>query len=370
MKTRTILAGAAAGVLLFGGAATADVVKLRNGDALDGRATDLGESVQVVSGEQTLVLPWSKVSVIEKTDKSSPSCQGGACPTGGFEKAAADLKSKGFVSRDGKWILKEEADALDRRAAIEKQATEEEKRAAKLLESLGDRTPAVAKYAAEALAAVEPDLRRRLYLVGARHRNEAVRAASAKGLGVKGDEGVVRTLLQLAVKDGDAAVRDAAAHSLKAVALPEIATPLIRTLDAGNASMRMNAAHALQVMGTRRSVETLIRRVHWVAGASNRANVQVLNQVSYISDYDVEIAQLSQIGDPIVSQLRDGVVLDVKVWGAEGTSIEVERRAYVSALEGITGKSFGSDVKAWASWWVESGKKEYAVADAEARAKN
>ena len=359
MSARTLLAGAAAAALLFGGSASADVVKLRNGDALEGSATDLGESVQVVTGKDTLVLPWSKVSVIDR-----------GCCGEGFKKASADLSAKGFVARDGKWILKEEAEALDRRAAVEKQASEEEKRAAKLLESLGDRSPAVAKFAAEAMASVEPDLRRRLYLVGARHKNDAVRAASAAGLGKKGDEGVVRTLLQLAVKDNEATVRAAAAESLKTVALPEIATPLIRALESDNAAIRMNAAYALEVTGSRRSVETLIRRVHWIAGPSNRANLQVLNQVSYISDYDVEIAQLAQIGDPIVSQLREGVILDVKVFGAEGTSIEVERRAYVHALEHITGKTFGSDVKAWATWWTETGKKEYALADAEARAKN
>ncbi len=367
MSARTLLAGAAAAALFLGGSASADVVKLRNGDALEGSATDLGESVQVVSGKETLVLPWSKVSVIDRA--CSTACKPPASEEG-YRKAVADLAAKGFVARDGKWILKEEAEALDRRAALEKQASEEEKRAAKLLESLGDRSPAVAKFAAEALASVEPEMRRRLFLVGARHRNDAVRAASAAGLGRKGDEGVVRTLLQLAVKDGSPGVRAAAADSLKTVALPEIATPLIRALDSENAAVRMNAAYALDVMGSRRSVETLIRRVHWVAGPSNRANLQVLNQISYISDYDVEIAQLSQIGDPIVSQLREGVVLDVKVYGAEGTSIEIERRAYVHALEHITGKNYGSDVKAWATWWTESGKKEYALAEAEARAKN
>jgi len=367
MTGTRLIAGIAAGALLVGGTASADVVKLRNGEVLEGRATDLGETVQVVSGESTVVLPWSKVSLI---DRAGDACCKPKADDAAWKKATADLTAKGFVSRDGKWILKEESEALDRRAAIEKQASEEEKRAAKLLESLGDRTPAVRTYAAEALASVDRDLRRRLFLVGARHRNEAVRAASAAGLGLKGDEGVVRTLLQLAVKDPSSEVRAAAAASLKTVALPEIAAPLIRCLDAENAAVRMNAAYALGETGTRRSVETLIRRVHWVAGASNRANLQVMNQISYISDYDVEIAQLSQIGDPIVSQLREGVILDVKVFAAEGTDIEIERRAYVHALGAITGKEFGSDVKAWTSWWVESGKKEYALAEAEARAKN
>jgi hypothetical protein len=424
---KRVVAGVAACSFLFGGAAAADVVKLRNGDILEGKATDLGESVQVVSGDSTLELPWSRVQVIDRAstaadelktrraevkdgdakglfalalwcqrqgmvaeakdlaakvialdaenagarsmlgeEKVCPPC--GPCPEGsGWKKGDDLLAAKGFTARGGKWVLKEEAEALDRRAAAEREATAEEKRAAKLLESLGDRTPAVRAYAVEALASVDPALRRRLYLVGARHRNDAVRAASAAGLAAKGDEGVVRTLLQLAVKDSSADVRAAAAGALRTVAIPEIGNPLVRCLDAGNESVRMNAAAALGVFyegggaGGRVAVETLVRRVQWVAGPSNRANIQVMNQVSYIGDYDVEIAQLSQIGDPIVMQLREGVILDVKVFGAVGNDVEIERRAYVQALGNITGKTFGSDVKAWVSWWNGDGRKEYAA---------
>jgi HEAT repeat protein len=430
MTKMRILAGVAAGAFLLGGTAAADVVRLRNGDLLEGRATDLGETVQVVTGETTVELPWSKVQLIDRAssskdvlaarragvkdddakglfalalwcqrqgmaaeardlagkvialdsgnagaramlgeEKARPCCPG--CPEGSaWLKGDELLAAKGFAARNGKWLLKEEAEALDRRAASERQASEEEKRAAKLLESLGDRTPAVRAFATEALASVDPALRRRLFLVGARHRNEAVRAASAGGLGLKGDEGVVRTLLQLAVKDSSEEVRSAAARSLKAVSIPEIGSPLVRCLEAGNESVRMNAADALGVFyagagagdGSRVAVETLVRRVHWVAGPSNRANIQVMNQISYIGDYDVEIAQLAQIGDPIVMQLREGVILDVKVFGAEGTDTEIERRSYVRALGNITGKGFGSDVKAWTSWWAGEGRKEYAAA--------
>ena len=412
-----LLAGVAAGAFLLAPfrveEAAADVVRLRNGDILEGKATDLGESVQVVSGEATLELPWSAVRVIDRTataaddfrarlaavkDDDAKGLYGLAlwCARQGMVGEAKDLaakvaaldgshegarsmlgeqktrcgtwkkggellEAKGFVARDGRWMLQSEADALDRRAAIEKQASEEERRVARLLESLGDRNPSVRSYASEAMASVDPELRRRLFLVGARHRSEAVRAASAAGLGLKGDEGVVRTLLQLAVKDSAPEVRASAARSLKAVDVPEAAAPLVRCLDAGSASVRMNAAAALGTMGSRTSVETLIRRVHWVAGPSNRANIQVLNQVSYISDYDVEIAQLAQIGDPIVSLLREGIILDVKVFGAEGTDTEIERRAYTQALASITGKDFGADGKAWAKWWTEEGRAAFAA---------
>ena len=131
----------------------------------------------------------------------------------------------------------------------------------------------------------------------------------------------------------------------------------------------MNAAEALGNYGDKMGVETLVRLVHWVSGSGSRVNFQSLNQVSYVSDYDVEIAQLAQIGDPIVQQLREGVILDVKVFAAEGTDIEVERRVYTRALASITGKDFGGDAKAWAKWWVEEGKTAM-LGDASGASKN
>ncbi len=45
---------------------------------------------------------------------------------------------------------------------------------------------------------------------------------------------------------------------------------------------------------------------------AQRANVSVLNQVSYVADYEVEIAQASNIADPVVQTIQEGVVLDVR----------------------------------------------------------
>lgn len=412
MRGLRILALGAAAAAIAGGTAAADVVRLRNGDILEGKAKDLGESVQVVAGASTVELPWAQVEVIDRAATAADDLaakraalkdddakgllalaiwcrrQGlveearglaekvaalepdnaGAREILGVQKTCcgglkgdALLEAKGFVRRDGAWILKAEAEALDRAAARERAATEAEKQAARNLESLGDRSPAVRSYAAEALAASDPALRRRLFLVGARHRNAAVRAASAAGLGVKGDEGVARTLLQLAVKDASPEVRASAAGALKTLALPEVALPLEKALGSENPAVRTYAVEALGTIGSRTSVETILRRVHWVAGGAGRANLQVLNQVSYIKDYDVEIAQLAQIGDPIIDQLRDGVVLDCKVFSAEGWDTEIERRAYTRALGSITGKDFGNDLAAWRKWWEDEGKKEYAA---------
>ncbi|TAH35013.1 MAG: hypothetical protein EYC70_14580 [Planctomycetota bacterium] len=45
---------------------------------------------------------------------------------------------------------------------------------------------------------------------------------------------------------------------------------------------------------------------------TSRANLTVANQVSYVGDFDVEIAQAAAIADPIVRVAKDGVFLDVR----------------------------------------------------------
>ncbi len=45
---------------------------------------------------------------------------------------------------------------------------------------------------------------------------------------------------------------------------------------------------------------------------NERANVSILNQTSYVRDFDVEVAQSAFIADPKVDVIQDGVVLDVK----------------------------------------------------------
>jgi len=64
-----------------------------------------------------------------------------------------------------------------------------------------------------------------------------------------------------------------------------------------------------------------------------RANISVMNQVAYVQDFDVEIAQAASIADPIVDVVQDGVVLDVRpVVSADRRFIVMELRPTVATL--------------------------------------
>jgi type II secretory pathway component GspD/PulD (secretin) len=65
-----------------------------------------------------------------------------------------------------------------------------------------------------------------------------------------------------------------------------------------------------------------------------RSNLSVMNQVAYVQDFDVEIAQAASIADPIISVVEDGVVLDVRpVVSADRRYITLELRPTVAELQ-------------------------------------
>ena len=65
-----------------------------------------------------------------------------------------------------------------------------------------------------------------------------------------------------------------------------------------------------------------------------RANIAVLNQVAYVKDFDVEIAQAASIADPIIDVVQDGVVLDVRpVVSADRRFVLMELRPTVATLK-------------------------------------
>ena len=45
---------------------------------------------------------------------------------------------------------------------------------------------------------------------------------------------------------------------------------------------------------------------------TQRANLTVVNQISFIQDFDVEVAQTSFIADPVIGVIQDGLTLDVR----------------------------------------------------------
>ncbi len=65
-----------------------------------------------------------------------------------------------------------------------------------------------------------------------------------------------------------------------------------------------------------------------------RSNLAVMNQVAYVQDFNVEIAQAASIADPEIGVVEDGVILDVRpVVSADRRFITMELRPTVAELQ-------------------------------------
>lgn len=73
---------------------------------------------------------------------------------------------------------------------------------------------------------------------------------------------------------------------------------------------------------------------HVLVANTARSNLTVTNQLAYIQDFDIEIAQGASIADPVIKTIQDGVVLDVRpVVSADRRFITLEMRPSVATLK-------------------------------------
>ena len=114
---------------------------------------------------------------------------------------------------------------------------------------------------------------------------------------------------------------------------------------------RQHAAEAIGRLGDVMGMGYVLHRWHATSGDFPRAYFATINQVSYIQDFDVEVAQTSFIADPVVGVLQEGAVHAVKVLGAEHGFTTIERVAYQGAAERLSGLELGTDVKPWLRMW-------------------
>lgn len=73
---------------------------------------------------------------------------------------------------------------------------------------------------------------------------------------------------------------------------------------------------------------------HVLVANTARSNLAVTNQLSYVQDFNVEIAQSASIADPVVQTIQEGVILDVRpIVSADRRFIVIEVRPTVATLQ-------------------------------------
>src|SRR5262249_19232917 len=232
--------------------------------------------------------------------------------------------------------------------------TEEQEKLTKLLRTYGGTTGAARKFAQDALAGVDDKYKLEPLAWALRSKSTDLRKYAAGELGRLGDRRGLRPLVWRALHDPDESVRLASVAAAKQIGDPNLLAPFVAALWSDNAQVRMNAAQDVAETQIPIGVRYLVYRFEAHGGSSQRVYYTNIRQVSFIQDFDVEVAQTAFIADPIVGTIQDGIVLDVQVVATSDVGEFVEREVVYKALRKMTG---ATDVEnkpgAWAAWWKE-----------------
>ena len=264
------------------------------------------------------------------------------------------MERKGLVRFEGRWVLPEEREILAAPAGERARRASEEARARRLIETLAGGGTREAALAREALAGVEDRCKVAPLAFALRAKSREVRLLAARELGRIADRRALRPLVHRALRDPDADVRVACVDAARAFRDPELLAPFVRALFAeGSPEARAAAAEGVGRVGDLRGVTYLVYAMEGHGGGP-RGHIYTANQLSFVQDFDVEVAQTAFIADPQVGILQDGASLDVQCVSNEWYSTRVERQAILGALRGLTGADLGDDAAAWKAWAREN----------------
>lgn len=169
----------------------------------------------------------------------------------------------------------------------------------------------------------------------------------------------LRPLLRVAVLDGTPEVRRQAALALRASGRDGVIVPIARALSSNDPRVRTNAAEALGQVGFPAAVPALVAHMGALSQSSGggfrppAAHISVTNQIAYVQDFDVEIAQAASIADPTIGVLQEGVVLDARAAGMVEYSFATELVTVRNSLKLLTGHDAGKSYERWQRWYEE-----------------
>ena len=182
-------------------------------------------------------------------------------------------------------------------------------------------------------------------------RLAAARRLAAGELGKHASSGSLAALARSAMVDDYRSIRDRSLNSLKKINDEQTAMFFAPGLRSENPQVRTRAANGISVFPNRAAVPELLTTMRMTWSGFGRAFMMQVTQRSYIADYELVSGgtgfSIVEIADPVIRTNLEGVALDVKVR-------RVEMVARLRALHKITGKDFGTNIRAWEQWWAKN----------------
>jgi hypothetical protein len=222
------------------------------------------------------------------------------------------MRAKGFEEFEGRWVTPEEYELLAKDEIAAQAEREARKAADEALKLAWNKDAAVRGRAMADIERLDEKHRLRPLAIAARIDRKDVRLRAIEGLGKLGDKETLPALYQRAIFDTDEEVRRAAVLAIKASDAEGKIGPFVKALGSAFAPVRVHAAQALGTLGDAGAVGPLIRRFQVSGGSGQSVYISQVNQISFIEDFDVEVAQTAFIADPVIGVIQDGLTLDVR----------------------------------------------------------
>lgn len=179
----------------------------------------------------------------------------------------------------------------------------------------------------------------------------SLRIYAAGALARLEDERATRPLLARVLRERDDAVRRAIVVALRDRGSPDAVHVLGKALWSRYAPTRHRAAEALGALGDELGLGYLVRRWEGRSGDFARVYITQVHQVSFVQDFDVEVASTSFIADPLIGVAQQGFAQPVKIHATEQVITTHDRVAWRGALKALAGRDLGSRVGAWRRHW-------------------
>lgn len=265
---------------------------------------------------------------------------------GAWVTQAEARRARGLVLFDGAWMLPVEADASARTTTAAR--IEADRDLAGTLRTVAGDDSVLASAARLRWERAAVPVRAATAIALLRDRSPSVRRVACAELGLAADETALRPLVDSALVDPDPTVRREAVLAAASFGNDDTAIPFVKALHSKHLGLVANAARALATMEDRRGLVYLVKRISG-HGDSPRVVIETLTKLSYIRDYDVEIAQAANIANPVVGIATEGVVFDVDVLdlAVERTVVETILIDAFNTLAGAHATDVGG-VLAWA----------------------
>ncbi|MEN8148321.1 MAG: HEAT repeat domain-containing protein [Planctomycetota bacterium] len=299
-------------------------------------------------------LEFEKVVALDADHEGARSALGYVRHQGRWLSKDEAMRQKGFVRHEGVWLLKEEVAAKLLPATERKRKAEAQAKVRKLLKQMVAGGAKVERIATKALAGVKDNYKVEPLAYALRYPAENVRVFAAKELGRIQDRRALQPLIHRSVIDPSETVREVALDAALAYQDPNLLAPYVKALNSKHQPVRINAAEAVGGLGDVRGIQYLVYRMSAHGGGLNRSHIYLANQLSFIQDFDVEVAQTAFIADPQPGILQEGTTLDVRVLATERQADIVERRVLRNSLKRLSGVDMGDDAEKWGKWWMQN----------------